>query len=736
MENIAADVTVWIACLFWYRFAENNLLAFASVLRQKLPMKPKRRPANRTINVNHSMNSAGSGDAMYDKAEFSTRIGSMMRETDGAVSKSIIDAAGDRQIPTGMDGGPWMDGRKMNQRAPPPGYICYRCGRKGHFISNCPTIGDKDFDRPRLKRTTGIPKIFLKAVEDPQSSRSGVMIAQTGELVIAQPNDFEWKKLYVKTKNSLVPGNIYELAEKDSLPEYKCSICERLCRDPVSTSCCGKSYCYECINNALVNNEDESKRLICPGCSRSQAPENLMPRDDIQSGIENLLREFLLKQNSVEREQAEKDQLSESDASSVKPSSVDLSNGNFKDGRLDRNGPAGDSGDSSGPTTKTVLNTFQHYALPRRKHVSKPFTIISDLQPSESNLNEKQDLVRTGNEDSECNEVDGSSQEKSEDIEPRVCIPNRPKSSASPFTVMPAGADSASQNEDCSNPNAAVTYSGSFSDTSVKPPETVGTHIVSLASRKRQNPIKIVREAAATGSQQGETQLPPLDSNAPLNSANTGVSNRPQLEAPLFASDSADSSGATQNKRPRLSTDVSSGAAGVAVYQIPGYESSTSLRPLEDVPSAQVLQSSSRPIPTKSSKNPSIPRGKRHASRDFMHGYNPNRNCAVAHQGNDAYINTPRSSPTSTIPILPREFSGSPYDVRFTKPQFHHVSDSKLQDVQLANHVRLRPMSHDIFTTVFSPHSGIPLFNASSDLVLGPTSNSYVRRRFAPKGDA
>ena len=36
---------------------------------------------------------------------------------------------------------------------------------KGHFIGVCPTLGDENFDKPKLKRTTGIPKTFLKTVD-------------------------------------------------------------------------------------------------------------------------------------------------------------------------------------------------------------------------------------------------------------------------------------------------------------------------------------------------------------------------------------------------------------------------------------------------------------------------------------------------------------------------------------------------------------------------------------------
>ena len=53
----------------------------------------------------------------------------------------------------------------MVERQPHAGYICFRCGEKGHFINACPTLGDKDYDnRPKLKKTTVLIlfKVFIR----------------------------------------------------------------------------------------------------------------------------------------------------------------------------------------------------------------------------------------------------------------------------------------------------------------------------------------------------------------------------------------------------------------------------------------------------------------------------------------------------------------------------------------------------------------------------------------------
>ena len=98
--------------------------------------------------------------------------------------------------------------QQQPDRPLPPNYVCYRCGQKGslssyhfeqihlknlqgHWIHDCPTNNDREFDnRPRIKRTTGIPRSMLKAVDNPNgdSLGQGVMVTPEGGYVVAQPD--------------------------------------------------------------------------------------------------------------------------------------------------------------------------------------------------------------------------------------------------------------------------------------------------------------------------------------------------------------------------------------------------------------------------------------------------------------------------------------------------------------------------------------------------------------------
>ena len=50
-----------------------------------------------------------------------------------------------------MQRGGYQQGRQGNdgQRIPPDGYICKRCQEKGHYVNDCPTNNDKDYDPNR-----------------------------------------------------------------------------------------------------------------------------------------------------------------------------------------------------------------------------------------------------------------------------------------------------------------------------------------------------------------------------------------------------------------------------------------------------------------------------------------------------------------------------------------------------------------------------------------------------------
>ncbi|KAF2244917.1 DWNN-domain-containing protein [Trematosphaeria pertusa] len=150
---------------------------------------------------------------------------------------------------------------------PPPGYVCYRCQKKGHWIQACPTNDDPDFKpQPRAKRTTGIPRSFLKTVEKPvdEEDARGVMLNADGEYVQVMTDTRTWEKFQEKANASKAQAANVDAAHKEVRERgLECPIDKRMFVDPVKTPCCGKTYCHDCIENALADGD-----LVCPNCSK------------------------------------------------------------------------------------------------------------------------------------------------------------------------------------------------------------------------------------------------------------------------------------------------------------------------------------------------------------------------------------------------------------------------------------------------------------------------------------
>lgn len=161
-------------------------------------------------------------------------------------------------------------------RPPPIGYICFRCGTKGHWIHDCPTNNDRDFDnKPRFKRTTGIPKSMLKTIEAPtdEMRRDGVMVTPEGSYVVAQVDSASWARNQALRNKPLTKSDIYSSVPSDS--KLACSLCNKLLREAVRTPCCSTLFCQECIVNYLLEHEFQ-----CAECEKRVKDLGDLKRDD------------------------------------------------------------------------------------------------------------------------------------------------------------------------------------------------------------------------------------------------------------------------------------------------------------------------------------------------------------------------------------------------------------------------------------------------------------------------
>lgn len=164
----------------------------------------------------------------------------------------------------------------------------------GHYIQACPTNDDPAYDgRSRVKRTTGIPRTFLKHIEKPVAltndgtvddtiQPSGVMVNAEGDWVIAEPDNASWEQYQAKAKVSAAAREAEALGSKELQEKgLECSMDKRLFVEPTKTPCCGTTYCHDCITNALLEND-----LRCPQCSKdSILIDNLLADDEMNAKI-------------------------------------------------------------------------------------------------------------------------------------------------------------------------------------------------------------------------------------------------------------------------------------------------------------------------------------------------------------------------------------------------------------------------------------------------------------------
>lgn len=138
-----------------------------------------------------------------------------------------------------------------------------------------------------------------------ESARQNLMVNADGDYVLAQSDEKAWKKFQEQqqaqgeAQKSAKAGN-QELQELG----LECSIDKRMFVDPMKTPCCGRTYCHDCIENALIDND-----LQCPGCQT----ENV--------SLEGLTADEEMKQKIKEFQEDKKSQRSNSVVASPAPTS-------------------------------------------------------------------------------------------------------------------------------------------------------------------------------------------------------------------------------------------------------------------------------------------------------------------------------------------------------------------------------------------------------------------------------
>ncbi|RLN59888.1 hypothetical protein BBP00_00006269 [Phytophthora kernoviae] len=236
-------------------------------------------------------------------------------------------------------GGPGAAGGVLGN--PPPNYVCYRCGTPGHYIQNCPTNGDPEYDQHRVKKKTGIPKSFMKAVSDPSEIPVGagktVVNAPWGGLAVIEPQNKNFSKLMARSGGSATLDQFIS-----NPPEHlACPLCRRLMSDAVLIPCCQESACDECLRSALIE-----RKLTCPLCNvTNMSPEKLLPNKVLRTSVDEFLRRARTEQQEREQlvKEAEEKALAKQKAAEIAASSAVRRTGESADATLEiKKGKKGD----------------------------------------------------------------------------------------------------------------------------------------------------------------------------------------------------------------------------------------------------------------------------------------------------------------------------------------------------------------------------------------------------------
>ncbi|CAL8101692.1 unnamed protein product [Calicophoron daubneyi] len=176
---------------------------------------------------------------------------------------------------------------------PPAAYICHKCGLPGHWIHNCPGVRDKTgkmMDVKSVKRPTGIPQDFLLEVD---AGTPGAYLGKSGKYMVPI-KDAEAYALGKKDKRpfSVEENPPYVPKERTPPKQFICPLCSELFKDAVLVSCCGTTYCNECIMGHVFDAEVLGSHK-CPNCGavltdhESSVFENALVRSMIRDWLAN-----------------------------------------------------------------------------------------------------------------------------------------------------------------------------------------------------------------------------------------------------------------------------------------------------------------------------------------------------------------------------------------------------------------------------------------------------------------
>lgn len=186
-------------------------------------------------------------------------------------------------------------------------------------------------------KTVEKPDLLASETSGGDSKASGIMVNAEGDFVIAQPDKATWELYSEKLKETSAAEKRAEASGSYELQArgLKCPIDQRMFVEPMKTPCCGKTYCNDCISNALIESD-----FVCPSCATTGVLlDNLTPDDDMGTRLKSYEEEKIIeqKQKSRGKERNRQDGEDVKIAESATGDSQDLREAEFESNAIEDN---------------------------------------------------------------------------------------------------------------------------------------------------------------------------------------------------------------------------------------------------------------------------------------------------------------------------------------------------------------------------------------------------------------
>eukprot|EP00375_Theileria_parva_P002237 XP_764915.1 hypothetical protein [Theileria parva strain Muguga] len=169
-------------------------------------------------------------------------------------------------------------------------YICHMCGQKGHNIKDCTNMDGKRLSK-KIRPSTGIPTDFLTPIPSSDVPKyEEVYILKDGSFAIMREiESVSGGAFFTKTVDQRIQTQL-GISEKDSQAlskGFKCTICLCYFNNPVTTLCCGETFCLDCIIGK--KNPAFNTNIVCPTCRKSIKMTDLQSNTSLKKAVQSLI---------------------------------------------------------------------------------------------------------------------------------------------------------------------------------------------------------------------------------------------------------------------------------------------------------------------------------------------------------------------------------------------------------------------------------------------------------------